>query len=623
MQGKGRALFTGVEDTLVIETAVKLTSGQAVERPTLRDYCARVDKLINQELGNLYVVRGYMLHPHADPALMIESKRYVTDDPDGDLVRLLEYAAKKRVYTMTIYTGMTKRVVSALKRRCGRFYLGNNLGEITMSKVPPGQKDMRSAAEAWVKNIRNQVQQAWKIGQPHVTCTLTNLYAQYCLEAGMDIPTAEIFTLPCVDVQFALLRGAMRGYGKKMFGGWLATGWFSGSNLNPKKQKHWELVLKSGFLHGANFLIQESGHWGLYEFRDTEDANHPLARAYRRIQKQFYCFARANLRPADGPQVRIGLVHGRFDGYSGLRGDIWGQPGWNTGEHEDSWELLKIFYPESWNVNSWKEILDDRYSRFSGTPYGLVDIVPAMTPAKMLSRYRSLLFLGWNTMCNEQYLNLIKYVRKGGRLVMWASHLNRSANRNDIHVRHDFYNNGDFRNLFGVSVSIPRKKATQGKTWNPRAYYVNRIKWVEPGICRFPVGKTYYNNYPHGGVESKLMKNVRVLAVTELGVPFVTERKLGRGYAVLVNSCSPQGHGNFREFAEDIFHAVGRREQPDFRIQGNPKISYAVYGAGQKQQLYALNTDYSKPARATVIGLSKGQRQIRFAPAEMKCMNWE
>ena len=44
--------------------------------------------------------------------------------------------------------------------------------------------------------------------------------------------------------------------------------------------------------------------------------------------------------------------------------------------------------------------------RGRGTPYGLADIVPAEAPADALSRYRSLLFLGWNTMTDEPYRNL-------------------------------------------------------------------------------------------------------------------------------------------------------------------------------------------------------------------------
>jgi len=611
----------GVEDTLVIGTAVTAAVKGVLKRPVLEDYCAQVDRLIEHGLGNLYVVRGYMLHPKADPAQMLASKKCVTDDPDGDLVRLLEYAARRGVHTMTIYTRMTRAVVDALKRRCGEFYLGANLGEITASGVAPGQRDMRTAARAWVRGARAAVRRAWVSGQPHVTCTLTNLFAKYCLEAGMDIPTAEIFTLPCVDVQYALLRGAARGYGRPLFGGWLATGWFSGSNRDPLKPVRCKLALGSGFLHGANFLIQESGHWGLYEFGDVEAADHPLCQAYRRIQGQFWAFAADCPRAADGPETRVGLVHGRFDGYSGLRGDVWGQPGWRPDDHEGGWELLKVFYPGAPNVNSSIEIQDRRRPRFSGTPYGLADIVPAEAPPERLARYRVLLFLGWNTMNAAQYEALVAYVRGGGTLVMWASHLNASADRNHVDTQHRFFRSGDFSDLFGVRVRVPRKRSRR-RTWRPVRTYVNTVQWVRKGACGFPVGRIYYNGWPHGGVEAELAEDVAVLAVTDRGHPFVTERRLGKGRAVLVHCYSPQGQGNYREFAEDIFHAVGRRQLGRFRVEGDANVSYAVYGRGRRRTLYALNASASEDAEVTVVGLSTGPDRIRLTPGELVRVDW-
>ena len=615
---KSSQLLIGVEDTLVLSAP----HGRGGVKLTLENFCAHVDALVEQGLGNLYAVRGYMLHPDAHPREMLASKKCVTDDPDGDLVKLLEYAAKRGVYSMTIYTAMTKCVVSALKCRCGKYYLGNNLGEATMSPVPAGKRDMRQAARAWVKRMRAITRRQWAAGQPHVTCTLTNLLAKYCMEAGMDIATGEIFTLPCVNVQYALLRGATRGYERALFGAWCATGWFSGNNLDPQKPGRWRLALNAGFLNGSNILIQESGHWGLYEFRDFEDEDHPLCRTFRKIQRDFVEFARANPRPAQGPTVNVGLVHGNLDGYKGREGHIWDQPGWLPGNHERSWELLNVFYPAAGPVADHVGLQDRRRSRFSGTPYGLADIVPAEAPPSALCRYRSLLFLGWNTMTDEQYQNLIEYVRGGGRLVMWAAHLGGSASLEKADVKQRFYRNGDFRDLFGVRVHIPPKPRNRGG-WRSARTMINTVRWVRAGTHRFPVGKTYYINWPHGGVVSELAADVHTLAVTDRGHPFVTERKLGKGRAVLVHAYSPQGHPSYRELAEDIFHTVGKRERSAFRVEGNPKLSYAIYGRGRHRTLYVLNTSLAQRQRATVVGLSRGPREIRVPATCLVRIDWE
>jgi len=605
----------GVEDTLVIAAAHR----RAEPELTLENFCAHVDALAEQGLGNLYAVRGYMLHPEADPREILKSKKCVIDDPDGDLVRLFEYAAQRGIYTMTIYTSMTKRVVSALRRRCGEYYLGNNLGEITASGVPAGQRDMRQAAQTWVRGVRKLVQRQWQIGQPHVTCTLTNFFAKYCMEAGMDIANAEIFTNPCVDVQWALLRGAARAYGRELFGGWIAGGWFNGSNRDPLKLDRVRLAYDSGFLHGARLFINESGHWGLYEFRDFEDEDHPLCEGYREMLRGFNELSRANPRPGDGPEVNIGVIHGNYDGYCGIEGDIWGQPGWRPAEHDHSWELLNVFYPEAGPVGSMLGARDRRRSRFSGTPYGLVDIVPGEASAEALSRYRSLLFLGWNTMTDAQYRNLIDYVRQGGRLVMWAPHLGGSADREHGDESQLFYRNGDFRELFGARLSIPRRRPG---VWRQERTMINTMKWTAKGVHRFPKGKLYYNNWPHGGVDFELVPGVRTLAVTDRGRPFVTEHRLGKGVAVLVHCYSPQGQGNFREIAEDIFRAVGEREKSTFRVEGNERVSYAVYGKGKRRSLYMLNTSLETSESATVVGLSSGPRRVRLKPTEVRRVDW-
>ena len=152
---------------------------------------------------------------------------------------------------------------------------------------------------------------------------------------------------------------------------------------------------------------------------------------------------------------------------------------------------------------------------------------------------------------------------------------------------------------------------------------MNSVTWTRAGAHRFPVGKTYYVNWPHGGVESELAKDTRVLAVTDRGHPFITERKLGKGHAVLVHCYSPPGNGSYLELGEDIFHAVGRRELSSFRVEGNPKLSYAVYGRGKRRTLYVVNSDLERTQRGTIVGLSAGPRRIQLKPAGIARIDWQ
>ena len=170
-------LYLGAEDALTIGTAVAAQRGLHPPRPTLADYRAHVDKLLAQGLGNLYVVRGYMLHPDADPEILLTSKKCVIDDPDGDLVRLFEYAAQRGVYTMAIYTGMTAPVVAALRRR------GRWSRDWPRECARPGALASRtSRARARTSSSST----AWKPAWPSLT-------------------------VPPVDVHWSLVRGAVVG----------------------------------------------------------------------------------------------------------------------------------------------------------------------------------------------------------------------------------------------------------------------------------------------------------------------------------------------------------------------------------------------------------------------------
>jgi hypothetical protein len=195
-------------------------------------------------------------------------------------------------------------------------------------------------------------------------------------------------------------------------------------------------------------------------------------------------------------------------------------------------------------------------------------------------------------------------------------HLNGSPRHDDVDMQQRFFRNGDFRDLFGARVSTP-PTPPGGARWRSERTMVNFVRWVRAGTHGFPVGKVCYINWPHGGMDSDLAPDARVLAVTDRGAPFVTERALGKGRAMLVHCYSPQGQGNYRELAEDIYHAVGRRELPAFRVDGAEDVAWAVYGRGKGRVLYALNTRLEASTSAEVVGLPGGPRRLRLAPASM------
>jgi hypothetical protein len=126
-------------------------------------------------------------------------------------------------------------------------------------------------------------------------------------------------------------------------------------------------------------------------------------------------------------------------------------PLWYEGMPERSWEIFrKVFYPL-------KNVLGDYVnSFFSGTPYGMTDIVSfagELTPEFLGEQYKALLFTGWNTANENQYEILKKYVYNGGTLFISIPHLSTNKTRNYTNYPvSELINNGDFSELCGLKV---------------------------------------------------------------------------------------------------------------------------------------------------------------------------
>jgi hypothetical protein len=84
----------------------------------------------------------------------------------------------------------------------------------------------------------------------------------------------------------------------------------------------------------------------------------------------------------------------------------------------ESFDLLKVFYPEN-NVD-----YCSTDGLFTTTPYGLVDILPIEASSEVMNRYKALIFLGWNTFDNADFIRIRKFIEKGGTVLLGAAHLN-------------------------------------------------------------------------------------------------------------------------------------------------------------------------------------------------------
>ena len=95
---------------------------------------------------------------------------------------------------------------------------------------------------------------------------------------------------------------------------------------------------------------------------------------------------------------------------------VWGK--WNN-DYQIAWNSAEAWLPVSSKQNACSARANKNL--FSGTPYGNVDVVYADND---FSKYKTLAFLGWNTMTDELIERLKTFVSNGGTLMISYSHFN-------------------------------------------------------------------------------------------------------------------------------------------------------------------------------------------------------
>ena len=197
-------------------------------------------------------------------------------------------------------------------------------------------------------------------------------------------------------------------------------------------------------------------------------------------------------------------------------------PLWYEGMPERSWEIFrKVFYPLNNTLGTYVN------SFFSGTPYGMTDIVSfaGKLDAEFLSKnYKALLFTGWNTASENQYEVLKKYVYNGGILFVSIPHLAKNKTRNYTNYPADeLVNGGDFSELCGAKIK------SRGK----------QLYWLiatENNSMNLPKNKHFGPFATHiGNIE--ITGNPEIIAVhDETFIPALILNKYGKGKVYFLNS---------------------------------------------------------------------------------------
>lgn len=563
-------------------------------------------------------------------------------------VKWATFLAENKIYFLFLYSiiaskkelvgTIEKRTVDAMREIAGEYFLGDMLGELgscfgakhkryAYSKAGDpavetpylypyqGFSDMRSAAENFVRIANDYVQINREIGMPHVSLVEPTALSKYVMMGGVDLPMVELMCAP-PDIMVSYMRGVAGAFGLA-WGSYMAHEWYGGvRHTDPLKRKRLDLGMKYAYLGGSRVMCIESGDEEIASYDEHHSADSEICADYRNALSNLNALAMSDIRDTRGPKVKLAFVSGRYDPYACWGGSsAWGQydrEEWGHSEAEHSWALLK----EIGAKRQWWDIENYGDEDLSSCPaYGQYDIVPIEADADALSKYDYLIFLGWNTMNDEDMDKLTEYVRRGGRLLMTMAHLNYSAKRRGEFIAPPAEK---LRNLFGIELVGETVKTNAGVKFLDSV--MDDVKYPRvPLVCSDPILTAGYLEYEK--TVSRGAHNVAMLADCFRGYTddlpaAVVENRIGDGVATLVTARSYPGNPAlfplYRVIAREMLTASAR--SADVKVISSDKLRYSVYEDGK---IYLLNTDYDLPIPVKIY---RGDECLEYTltPLEIK-----
>lgn len=497
------------------------------------------------------------------------------------VLKALQRCEELGLYSTMIYLNGVNPEISK-KFPSVKSYIGYDVGEIFTFRHEGTNASLKEArldeiAKTFTKKVHDYIEKCRSIGYGRICTTSCNFYVDYEVAAGLDFTMFEDCTME-MNIPSALSRGLCRQYGFQLWGSHIANEHYQWLDYEHKYRfdtLRAEMMMK--YIAGAKIIISESGAWHVQtsagnsaqnktprilgpisnKYTDKElqpqmqalepfypelDRNSWHCKNYRKIMSDFYDFVKANPAPKGEPETTIAIAKGNYDlsglslegrydpnsAIGGLHDLSESNPLWRESIPEMGFDIAtKLFWPRPKGIFGDK----NRNRLFSGTPYGQVDIVSFAydqpTADFLISNYKALFFMGWNTCSQKQYKVLCDYVEKGGKLFISIPHLSTNVTRDFAsYPQSDLINNGDFTELCGVKI--------KGK--GPRFYW-----GIVPSFEKNCLGVNALRHYGvfHGRLGDIEVSNKdaeTLLFDHESYIPLVLRLPKGKGEVYFLNS---------------------------------------------------------------------------------------
>lgn len=531
-------------------------------------------------------------------------------------------------------TKLEKETVEKICEAAGEYFLGEAIREpgthyackgpgyftSNRGKEAVDQKgdatDMNDAHNYYKNMISYYVNADRESGMPGVLSVDATSLSKYNLEGGVDVPILEVMN-GNPDELVPSIRGAARAYGKDKWFTLLAHEWYGGMrNDDTLKRKRLSLAMKYLYMSGANSIMLESGDEIIRSYGYSYEKDSVYCREYREALDDIIKYAKEDFRPKGGPKVKFGFLFGLHDGWTGFcQSSVWNQfyrEEWGHHSAEASWRILDALGTK----RKWADTENYGDYDVSSLPaYGTYDLVPIEASVDVLSRYENLVFLGWNTMTDENMDKLTEYVRRGGKLLLSGAHLNYSAKRVGEYIPPSNeklealcgcrYSGEDIRSNFGTKFEFESLDKT-------RLYPGTRSFFCDP-------------IYSAGYTDFMKLELVGARAVGTASDSFwsdpplfetVIENKVGDGVVTFVTSKDYPGalalYPLYNALLREAVSSSAR--ECDIKVIASEKLRYTVY---EGNKIYLLNTDYDLPITVKIIYGDK-EELITLESLEMK-----
>ncbi len=566
--------------------------------------------------------------------------------PQHYFIEWAKYLADNKIYFIFLYTiqnvspdvdsQFDRETVTEMKRIAGEYFIGDMIGETgsTFACKFPGyyenieqvkgdvavdirrRANVKEAHDDYVKSVSAFIDIDKALGMPDIVSVEATGLNKYNAEAGVTIPMLELMC-GSPDVLVSSLRGVARSIDSKLWGTYVAHEWYGGMRHDDTlKRKRLELAYKYAYLAGTNAFCLESGDECIDSYGHAFSRDSEYCEDYRKILCDMMNYIKNDCRPKGGPKVKVAFVSGLHDAYGGWGGSsVWnGFEGeeWGHNEAEHSWRILD----EIGTKRTWADIANYGEHDLSTYPaYGMYDIVPIEAPIEKLSAYDYLIFLGWNSMTDENMDKLYEYVKRGGRLLASVAHLNCNTVREGELRLPDA---SKVEKLFGVRFTGEICRTNNGVKFRYDSKDKNLLYPGSKSLVCDPIYSAGYTGWAKtelcGAYETAYVSGH--FDTTPSGIAAVVENMVGDGIATLVTSTNYPGHPAllplYRAIVREMVTASSRN--CEIKVLGSDRLRWAVY---EGNKVYLLNTDYDMPITIKLI-YKDSEKLININPLELK-----